>query len=76
MTTLNTVAIGGTCVVESISGDDDITIRLMEMGIIPGTELKVIGVAPLGDPVELELRGYRLSIRRAEAERIEVKFEV
>jgi ferrous iron transport protein A len=72
VTTLNTLAVGVRCQVESIAGDDDISIRLMEMGIIPGTELQIIGVAPLGDPIELELRGYRLSVRRSEAQRVGV----
>lgn len=72
MTTLNTLPVGIRCVVESIAGDDDLSIRLMEMGIIPETELRIVGVAPLGDPLELELRGYRLSVRRSEAQRISV----
>jgi Fe2+ transport system protein FeoA len=45
----------------------------MEMGLVPGVEFTVIGVAPLGDPLELELRGYRLSLRRSEAARIEIE---
>ena len=44
----------------------------MEMGLTPGVELELIGVAPLGDPLELELRGYRLSLRQSEAQRIRV----
>jgi ferrous iron transport protein A len=44
----------------------------MEMGVLPGVELKLLGRAPLGDPLELELRGYRLSVRRSEARRIEI----
>lgn len=46
--------------------------RLLEMGILEGTEIEVIRLAPLGDPIEIGLRGYRLSIRRSEAERIEI----
>jgi ferrous iron transport protein A len=45
----------------------------MEMGLTPGVECKVIGLAPLGDPLELELRGYRLSLRKSEAARIEIE---
>jgi ferrous iron transport protein A len=59
--------------VESILGDDELSLRLMEMGLIPGTEVQVLGVAPLGDPIEIELRGYRLSLRRSEGERVEVE---
>jgi ferrous iron transport protein A len=43
------------------------------MGLTPGVAVHVLGTAPLGDPIELELRGYRLSVRRAEAERVELK---
>jgi ferrous iron transport protein A len=70
VSTLDLLPVGGVAIVEEINGDDDVSIRLMEMGIIPGTELRVIGIAPLGDPLELELRGYRLSVRRSEAARI------
>lgn len=47
--------------------------RIMDMGITPGTAVKVIKVAPLGDPVEINIRGYELSLRKEEAARIEVK---
>jgi ferrous iron transport protein A len=73
MTTLAALAVGGRARVESIAGDDEISLRLMEMGLVPGTEVHAISVAPLGDPLEIELRGYRLSLRRSEAERVEVK---
>ena len=46
--------------------------RIMEMGITPGVEVKVVKMAPLGDPVEIRIRGYELSLRREEAARIEV----
>ena len=46
--------------------------RLLEMGILEGTEIEVIRLAPLGDPIEIALRGYHLSIRKSEAERIEI----
>ena len=48
--------------------------RLLEMGITPNEEVKVIRFAPLGDPIEIEIRGYRLSLRRSEADLITVKF--
>jgi len=48
-------------------------LRLMEMGLIPGTGVRVVRLAPMGDPMELELRGYRLSIRLAEAARVQVE---
>ena len=70
--TLASLPIGSRGNVVRITGADEISIRLLEMGLTPGTELAVIGVAPLGDPLELEVRGYRLSIRKAEAARIEI----
>jgi len=45
----------------------------MEMGLTPGVELAIVGVAPLGDPIELELRGYRLSVRKSEAQRVQLE---
>ena len=52
---------------------DEVGLRLLEMGVTPGAEIAIVGCAPLGDPIELEVRGYRLSIRRSEAESIEVE---
>ena len=72
MNSLTSLAVGDSALVASIDGDDEISLRLMEMGLIPGVPLKLIGVAPLGDPLELELRGYRLSLRQSEARRIRV----
>jgi ferrous iron transport protein A len=71
--TLATLPIGSSSKVARIEGDDEVSLRLMEMGLTPGVELRLVGVAPLGDPLELELRGYRLSLRRSEAARIEVE---
>ena len=56
----------------SLSCGRRISRRLMEMGLLPGTSVRVVRVAPLGDPLELRLRDYSLSVRRSEAERIEV----
>jgi ferrous iron transport protein A len=69
---LSDLAIGASASVLSVHGSDEIAVRLMEMGIVPGVEIAAIGTAPLGDPIEYSLRGYRLSLRRAEAERIAV----
>jgi ferrous iron transport protein A len=69
---LNELAIGGQARVTSVEGADEVTTRLLEMGLTPGAALTVLGMAPLGDPIELELRGYRLSIRKSEAARVEV----
>ena len=73
---MNTVAemmIGDRARVAHVLGNDDISLRLLEMGLTPGAELSLRGTAPFGDPVEIELRGYRLSLRRSEAARIEIE---
>lgn len=59
--------------VVSVHGTDSISLRIMEMGLLPGVELVYLGAAPLGDPLEFELRGYRLSLRRSEAARVEIE---
>ena len=70
MRSLATLKIGSTTQVVDISGEDKTSLRLLEMGLTPGVEVTVVSTAPLGDPVELELRGYRLSVRRNEAARV------
>jgi ferrous iron transport protein A len=72
MRTLAELAIGDAARVAQVEGHDEISLRLMEMGLIPGTELRVLGVAPLGDPIEIEVRGYRLSVRKSEAARVQL----
>ena len=72
MRSLATLNIGSTTKVVDISGEDSTSLRLLEMGLTPGVEVTVMSTAPLGDLVELELRGYRLSIRRNEAARVVV----
>lgn len=59
--------------VRKVLGNDGVTMRALEMGMTPGVIVKRVGQAPLGDPIEFELRGYRLSLRKAEAERVEVE---
>jgi ferrous iron transport protein A len=58
--------------VEEVLGQDAMVQRLMEMGVLEGEEIEVLGFAPLGDPMEIRLRNYRLSLRRNEAARIRV----
>jgi ferrous iron transport protein A len=62
-----------TVVVEEVRGDRPFRRRIMEMGLVPGTPVRVIAVAPLGDPLTLELRASRLSIRKREAEQVRVR---
>lgn len=59
--------------VGGIDGDDPLVQRLMEMGLFEGEEVEVLGFAPLGDPMEIRLRDYRLSLRRSEAARVQVE---
>ena len=70
---LTDLARGWRARVRAIEGDDEISLRLLEMGLTPGTDVRLLGVAPLGDPLELELRGYRLSVRKQEASRVEIE---
>ena len=72
MTTLADLQVGSRGKVMRVGGTDEVSCRLMEMGLTPGVELVVVGVAPLGDPLELELRGYRLSLRKSEAAKVEI----
>lgn len=73
MSSLAQVPVGGRAKVVRVTGSDQVSLRLLEMGLTPGVQLAVVGTAPLGDPLELEVRGYRLSVRRAEADRVEVE---
>ncbi len=76
MTTLNDLtAAGQRAVIVDVTGDDAIALRLMEMGLTFGEEIEFIGCAPFGDPVEYLLRGYRLSLRKAEAARVLIGIE-
>lgn len=72
MTALADLALGSRGRVIRVAGADELSLRLLEMGLTPGTEVELIGAVPLGDPLELEVRGYRLSLRRAEAARVEI----
>jgi ferrous iron transport protein A len=71
--TLAELAVGSGGKVVGVAGVDEISVRLLEMGLTPGVGVRVLGAAPLGDPIELELRGYRLSVRRSEAERVAIE---
>ena len=73
MKTLKEVAIGQTAVVVKLHGEGAVRRRIMDMGITRGVEVFVRKGAPLGDPIEVNVRGYELSIRKADAEMIEVK---
>ena len=73
MKTLREIACGQTVKVKKLNGDGPVKKRIMDMGITKGVEIFVRKVAPLGDPVEVTIRGYELSLRKADAEMVEVE---
>lgn len=73
MKTLKDVAVGQTCKIVKLHGEGALKRRIMDMGLTKGTEIYVRKVAPLGDPMELNVRGYELSVRKGDAEFIEVE---
>ena len=73
MNNLREVPVGGTAKVVKIHGEGAVKRRIMDMGITRGVEIYVRKVAPLGDPIEITVRGYELSLRKADAENIEVE---
>jgi len=70
MLSLDQLRAGQRGVIAALQGSDALTQRLMEMGLLEGAEVELVGVAPLGDPVEIFVGGYRLSLRRQEAARV------
>ena len=72
MNTLKETEIGKTVTIVKVHGEGAIRRRIMDMGITKGTQVYVRKVAPLGDPIEITIRGYELSIRKADAEKIEI----
>ena len=72
MPTLADLSTGNIATVTDVTVTDPASQRLLELGVTPGVKLRVVGTAPLGDPLEIELRGYRLSVRRSEAAVVEV----
>ncbi len=69
---LDDVPVGTTVRVHDVTGVDPVSLRLLEMGLTPGVAIRLVGKSPFGDPLELEVRGYRLSIRRQEAARVAI----
>jgi ferrous iron transport protein A len=70
--TLTNLPLGVKAKVISVNGNNAVTKRLMEMGVVPGVSVRVIKSAPFGDPLEIRVRGYHLAMRRSEADAIEV----
>lgn len=73
--TLDSVDVGSTVVVSGLKGAGAVRRRLMDMGVLPRAELFVVRKAPMGDPIEIRVRGYNLTLRKNEAETIEVSGE-
>ena len=73
MLTLDALKRGQCARVVDVLGDDAIAVRLMEMGLVEGEEVELMGFAPLGDPIEFRVRGYCLSLRSNEARRVHVQ---
>lgn len=73
MKTLRDVPVGGSAKVVKLHGEGAVKRRIMDMGVTKGVDVHVRKVAPLGDPIEVSVRGYELSIRKADAEMIEVE---
>ena len=70
---LSELKIGDKCRVVSVGGEGELRIRLLDMGIIPGTQIEIVKFAPMGDPVQIRLRGYELTLRTADTSDIEVE---
>ena len=73
MKTLKDVKIGQSAIIKRLHGEGALKRRIMDMGLTKGTEVLVRKVAPLGDPMELSVRGYELSVRKGDAEMIEIE---
>jgi ferrous iron transport protein A len=72
---LSDLRVGQRARIVDVEGSDGIAVRLMEMGLTDGEEIALVGFAPLGDPIEFLIRGYRLSLRKSEAKRVTVKLD-
>jgi len=71
--TLDTLPLGQEAVITTVGGEGPLRLRLLDMGLIPKTTVRVEKVAPLGDPIELRVRGYALSLRKEDARNIQVE---
>ncbi|CAG0947121.1 Fe(2+) transport protein A [Anaerolineae bacterium] len=72
-TLLSSLTVGRRARVLEVGGDDQLQQRLLEFGILPGVEVRLVRVAPLGDPIEIEVLGYSLSLRKSEAAHVHIE---
>ena len=73
--TLNDLKIGQSGIITAVGGEGALRLQLLDMGLIPKTRVRVQKVAPMGDPIQIQIRGYELTIRREDAQRIEIRKE-
>ena len=71
--TLDELRIGGSAVIKTVNGEGALRLRLLDMGLIPRTRVSMIKIAPMGDPMEIMVLGYELTLRREDAAKIEVE---
>ena len=71
--TLDQVAVGKEAIITKVGGEGELRCRFLDMGLIPKTKVRVQKMAPMGDPIEIQLRGYELTIRKEDAQKIEVQ---
>jgi len=71
--TLNKLPVGKSAIITRVGGEGALRLRLLDMGLIPKTRVSVRKIAPLGDPIEIDIRGYELTLRIEDAKNIEVK---
>ncbi len=74
--TLDKLKVGESAIIKTVGGEGGLRLRLLDMGLIPKTRITLIKVAPMGDPMELYVRGYELTLRAEDARKIEVEMEV
>lgn len=70
--TLDQIAVGSEAIITKVGGEGELRLRLLDMGLIPKTKVTVRKMAPMGDPIEIQVRGYELTIRKEDAGKIEV----
>ncbi len=73
--TLNDLSVGQSGTIRQVGGEGALRLRFLDMGLIPGTKVTLQKVAPMGDPIQIHLRGYELTIRREDAKKIDLKEE-
>ena len=71
--TLKDLEIGGSAVITSVGGEGALRQHFLDMGVIPGAEVTLVKYAPMGDPMELRVQGYELTLRKADADMVEVE---